>query len=109
MGAAVKAAAGLNTVADDFAAAMFAFWGQRVNGAFETVKVVRDACDDHFDWFIVFISTNFTAVHIVLSSLQRARLRSASRGPNWMRQIRNPRYMPGSDSRFRLSRVARFI
>src|SRR5437867_10694568 len=87
MGAAVKAAAGLDTVADDFAAAMFAFRGQRVNGAFEAIEIVGDARDDHFDWFIVFISTDFTAVHIVLSSLQRARSRLACRGPNWVRRL----------------------
>jgi hypothetical protein len=40
MGAAVKIAAGLDPVTDDFAATMLAFGGQCMDSAFEAVKIV---------------------------------------------------------------------
>jgi len=60
-------AAGLGAVTDYLAAAMFAFRGQVVDGAFETDEVVRDSINDDFDGFVVFISAGFTSVHIFLS------------------------------------------
>ena len=42
------------------AATVFAFGSERVNGAFETIKVARDAIVNDFQRLVVFISTNFT-------------------------------------------------
>ena len=65
--AAIEAAASFDAMADNFASAMFAFGRQGVDGAFETVEVVRDSINDDFDGFVVFISASFTSVHIFLS------------------------------------------
>lgn len=59
-GAAKEIAAGLNAVADYFAAAMFAFRSQRVDGAFEAIVVMRDSIHDNLHRLVVFVSTNFT-------------------------------------------------
>jgi hypothetical protein len=61
--AAVKAAAGLDTMPDDLAPAMFTLGGQRLHGALEAVKVAGDAGDDDLDGLIVFVSTNFALAH----------------------------------------------
>src|SRR6267378_1323822 len=63
MRAAINVAAGLGAVTDYLAAAMFAFRGQVVDGAFETIVVVRDAVFDDFKRFVVFVSAYFTTIH----------------------------------------------
>jgi hypothetical protein len=47
-------------MADYFAATVFALGSERVNRAFEAIKVTRDAIVDYFQRLIVFVSTNFT-------------------------------------------------
>ena len=61
--AAIKAATRLDSVAEDFATAMVAFRGQRVNGAFKRVEVMGNAVGDNFDRLIVFVSTDLALVH----------------------------------------------
>src|SRR6267142_3706255 len=56
----IKIAAGFHTMADYFAPTVLAFGSECVNGAFETIKVARDAIVKDFQRLIVFISTNFT-------------------------------------------------
>jgi len=63
MSAAIETAARFDAVADDFAPTMLAFGRQRVYGALEAVKVMRDAIYKDFDRLIIFISANFTSVH----------------------------------------------
>jgi hypothetical protein len=63
VGATVKTAAGLNAVPDDFASTMLALRGQRVDGAFKTIIIMRDPGADDLEGLIVFVSTNFAAVH----------------------------------------------
>src|SRR5437588_324887 len=63
VGAAIKTAARLDTVADDFAAAMFAFRRQCVNSAFETIEIARDTGHHHFDWFVILVAANFASIH----------------------------------------------
>src|SRR5712691_10606644 len=63
MGAAIKTAPGLHTVANDFAAAMLALWRQRMDRALETIKIMRDSRYHDLQRFIIFISTNFASVH----------------------------------------------
>ena len=63
VGATVKTATGLDAVPDDFASTMLALGGQRVDGAFEAIEIMRDPGADDLQWFIVFVSTNFTTVH----------------------------------------------
>jgi hypothetical protein len=61
--AAVVIPPGLNPMSDDFAATMFALECERVNRAFETVKIMRNPRYDDFDRFVVLVSTNFTSMH----------------------------------------------
>jgi hypothetical protein len=56
----IKIAASFHTMADYFARTVLAFGSERVNSAFETIKVARDAIVKDFQRLIVFISTNFT-------------------------------------------------
>ena len=60
IGATIKAAMSFNAMADDFAAAMLAFRRQRVNRAFKTVKIVRDAILDDLERLIVIVFADFT-------------------------------------------------
>lgn len=82
VGATVKVASRLNAVADNLAAAMLTLRRQRVDGAFETIEIVRDAIIDDFERLVVFVSANFTLHNEVLlvgyHSESRSRL-SASR------------------------------
>ena len=64
----IKIAAGFHTMADYFAPTVLAFGSECVNGAFETIKVARDAIVKDFQRLIVFISTNFT-LHKTFSCL----------------------------------------
>src|ERR1043166_3206467 len=59
-----KAAAGLNPVADDLAAAMLAFRRQGVNRAFETIEIMRDSRHHNLQRLVIFISANFASIHI---------------------------------------------
>lgn len=68
MGAAIIIAAGFNSVPDNLASAMLALRSKGVNGAFETVEITRDAVDDDFQWFVVFVSADFADVHNLLRS-----------------------------------------
>jgi len=53
--AAEKCALRFDSVANNLAAAMLAFRRQRMNGALETIKVMRDAVYDDLERFIVFV------------------------------------------------------
>src|SRR6185437_543516 len=61
IGAAINAAASLHAVTDDLAAALLTFWRQRVNGAFKTVEIMRDAVLDDFQRLIVIVAAHFTS------------------------------------------------
>ena len=63
MGTTEETASRFHTVSNDLAPTMFAFRGQRVNGTFKTVKIMRDPSNQNFNWLVVFVSANFTAVH----------------------------------------------
>src|SRR4030095_13651877 len=63
MAATIKMTIRFNTVADDFATAMFALGRERMNGAFERVEDVRAASDSHFHGFVVVVSANFATWH----------------------------------------------
>ena len=56
----IDIAASFNTMANYLAAAMFAFGSECVNGAFEAIKVSRDAVVNDFQRLVIFVSTNFT-------------------------------------------------
>jgi hypothetical protein len=58
--ATIHVASAFRAVADYFAATMLAFRRQRVNRAFKTVEVARDAVMDNFQLLVVFVSTRFT-------------------------------------------------
>lgn len=58
--AAKKVAPGFHTVADDSAAAVLAFWRERVNGTFETIEVMRDPVHQDLDGLVVIVAANFT-------------------------------------------------
>ena len=62
VGTTIHVAARLDTVANNPAATVFAFGSERVNGAFETIKVTRNAIVKDFQRLVVLISTNF-ALH----------------------------------------------
>jgi|KBSMisStaDraftv2_1062788.scaffolds.fasta_scaffold54905_3 hypothetical protein len=64
----INIAARFDAVADYFAATVFAFGSETVNGAFETIEVARYAIVDYFQRLIVFIPTHFT-LHNNFSSL----------------------------------------
>ncbi len=61
MSAAVHRATCFDSVANDAAAAMFAFRRQRVDRAFETIEVMRNPVDEELERFVVFVSADFTA------------------------------------------------
>jgi hypothetical protein len=60
--AAIKTVMRFNAMANDFAAAVLAFRGQRVNRAFKTVKIVRDAVLDDLHRFVIIVFADF-ALH----------------------------------------------
>ena len=62
IGATIKTPMRFNAVADNFAAAMLAFRRQRVNRAFKTIKVVRDAVLDDLDRLVIIVFADF-ALH----------------------------------------------
>jgi hypothetical protein len=68
VGTTINVAASFHAMPDYLAATVFALGSERVNGAFEAIKVARDAMVDYFQRLIVFISTNFT-LHKNCSSL----------------------------------------
>jgi hypothetical protein len=57
--AAEECAAGFDAVADDSASAMAALGREHVDGAFEAIEVARDAVDENFDRFVVFVAAAF--------------------------------------------------
>src|SRR5688572_11108793 len=63
MGATIETAPCFNAVPNDFASAMLAFRCQRLNRAFETIKIVRYTRHNNFQGFIVLVPTNFTSAH----------------------------------------------
>src|SRR5215472_17104353 len=63
MSTAVITAARFNSMAEYLAPAMLAFGSKSVNGAFETVEITGDVIHDDFQWFVVFVSADFTNVH----------------------------------------------
>jgi hypothetical protein len=65
MSAAIERALGFNAVTDDFAIAVLAFGSKRVDGAFETVKIMGLTLDSDFQRFVVIVSANFTFVHTI--------------------------------------------
>src|SRR5690349_948671 len=42
---------------------MIAFRRQGMNGAFETIEIVRNTIDHNFESFIVFVSADFAFIH----------------------------------------------
>jgi hypothetical protein len=60
MGTAVEGAFRLDAMADDLAIAVLAFWGKRVDGAFEAVKIMALTHDGDFQGFVVLVPANFT-------------------------------------------------
>lgn len=65
MSATKETAAGLDTVADDLAAAMFTFRRQRMDRALKAVEIMGDAIDDYLQIFIVLVPANFTLSHVI--------------------------------------------
>ena len=63
MGATIKVATRFNPMPNYFATAMIAFRGKGMNGAFETVEVMRDSVRDDFEGFIVIVAANFASMH----------------------------------------------
>jgi hypothetical protein len=74
MGATIKIASRFDAMADDFAAAMFARRGLRMDGAFKAVVIMGDAVDDDFQILVVFVSANFALGHDALLSLRLGNL-----------------------------------
>jgi hypothetical protein len=63
MRAAIEGALSLDAMADDFAVAVFASGGQRVDGAFEAIEIMRFPMDRNLNGLVVIVSANFTFVH----------------------------------------------
>src|ERR1051326_9000107 len=68
MSATIQIAPRLDPMADYFAAAMLAFRRQRVNRAFKTIEVSRDAVVYNFQRLVVLVSTDFTLHNGLLSN-----------------------------------------
>ena len=62
MSAAIHLAAGFMAMTDDATAAMSAFRSQRVNGALEAVKVMRNPILNDFEWLVVFVPAALTGM-----------------------------------------------
>src|SRR2546421_11812419 len=56
-------AARFDTMANHFAAAMFAFGSERVDRAFEAIEIMGHAVDDNFERLVVIVFANFTLGH----------------------------------------------
>src|SRR4051812_11158262 len=56
----------LHSMADNLARAMLAVRRQRLNGAFEAVKVSGNPVHENLQRFIVFVPANFTFVHATI-------------------------------------------
>jgi hypothetical protein len=63
MRAAIIAAPGFDTVADNFASTVLALRSKRMNSAFETIEITRDSVDHDLEGLVVFVAANFTNVH----------------------------------------------
>lgn len=70
MGTAKHCAAGFMAVADNAAAAVGATRGERMNGALETIEIVRNAVGHDFQRFVILISAYFARLS---PSVQRSR------------------------------------
>jgi hypothetical protein len=64
MRATVKRTAGFHTMSNDFAVAVLAFRSERMNGAFEAIKIMGNAVYHDFQRFVVIVSADFTSRHI---------------------------------------------
>ncbi len=64
MGTTVDVAASLDPVADDLAAAMLTFRRQCVDRAFKTVEVTGNPVHYDFQGLVVFVTADFTSVHM---------------------------------------------
>jgi hypothetical protein len=67
-GAAVVVAFGLDSMADNWTAAMMAFGSHLENSAFETVEHVDFTIEPDLHTFVILVSTGFALVH---TDLQR--------------------------------------
>src|SRR5689334_22269166 len=63
MSAAINVSSGLHAMADDLTSAMFALGSQRVNGAFETIEIMRYPIHHDFNRLVILVSTNFARIH----------------------------------------------
>jgi hypothetical protein len=70
IGAAIEIPSCFHAVTYDAAAAMLAGRCQGMDSAFETVVVMRDAINDDFEVFVVFVSANFAFIHKYASLLR---------------------------------------
>jgi hypothetical protein len=66
-GAAEKITARLDSMADDFAATMFAGRSQGVNRTLETIKIMGDPVYNHLKRFVIVIPADFTLHKITLN------------------------------------------
>ncbi len=62
MGAAIHDASSFMAVADNSAAAMLATWGESVDGALETIKVMGDSVHKDLERLVIFVSADFTCL-----------------------------------------------
>src|SRR5947207_8322799 len=62
--AAIESTSRFDAVTDNFAAAMGAARGERVNRAFKTVEHMRAAAHPHLEAFVVLVSAHFTLSHL---------------------------------------------
>ena len=60
MNTAVKGALRFDAMADDFTIAVLTSWSERVDGAFEAVKIMGLTHYRNFQRFVVLVSANFT-------------------------------------------------
>jgi hypothetical protein len=63
MGTTVHHPAGFHSMPNDAAAAMTAFRREGMNGAFETVEVMRDAILNNFERFVIFVAAHLAIVN----------------------------------------------
>ena len=68
MSTAIEGAFRLDTVANDFTITMLALWGERVDGAFETIENMRDAAHPYLKALIVYVAAYFTSHTVCLTS-----------------------------------------
>ena len=70
MNAAVKRTLGFDAMANDFTIAMLAFRSERMDGAFEAVKIMGLTHDVNFQRLVVLVSANFTFMPLGLLLIQ---------------------------------------